>query len=164
MRLRARLVGKTVVSVDQSPLTESYYHIATSDGESFHICGTELGSWIVDGPRADGTYPGIGALAQAIGDYRYGKNMYEDPPVEVVVIDGLLVFDAGDGELFQVRPSGIVDPWERLILSHPKAASFMGMVVVSGMTWKSWFNKDHVDDLEDPDRVPRELLLPFSEL
>lgn len=51
VKLRARLVGKTVTSVEQSHLSEAYYFIKTSDGESFHICGTDMGSWIVDGPK-----------------------------------------------------------------------------------------------------------------
>jgi hypothetical protein len=163
VRLRARLVGKTVTSVEQSTLSESYYFIRTSDGESFHICGTELGSWIVDGPRHDGTYPSIGALAQAVGDHRYGKRMY-DEPLEVVTVDDVLVVDAGDGELFRVRPSAVEDDWERAVLSHPRAKWFMRVVALDGLMWRSWFNKDCVLELEDENRIPQELMLPPSGL
>ncbi len=51
IKLRARLVGKTVLSVDRSNLDEAYYFIRTTDGKSFHICGTDMGSWVVDGPK-----------------------------------------------------------------------------------------------------------------
>lgn len=163
VKLRARLVGKTVTSVEQSPLSESYYYVKTSDGESFHICGTELGSWIVDGSRHDGTYPNIGSLAQAVGDHRYGKQMY-DEPLEAVVVDDVLVVDAGDGELFRVRPSEVADEWERTVLSHPMAKWFMRVVARDGLMWRTWFNVDSDLEVEDEYRIPKELMLPSSEL
>ena len=144
-------------------LSESYYYIKTSDGESFHICGTELGSWIVDGPRHDGTFPSIGALAQAVGNHRYEKQMYDDP-VEVVLVDGVLVVDAGDGELFRIRPSDVKDEWERKVLSHPKATQFMRIVAQDGLLWGSWFCKERAQDPGDENRVPEDLLLSSSEL
>ncbi len=159
VKLRARLVGKTVTSVEQSTLSESYYHIRTSDGESFHICGTELGSWIVDGPRHDGTFPSISALVRAVTDHRYERQMY-DEDVEVVLVDGVMVVDAGDGETFQIRPSGVKDPWEKSVLTHPRAVHYLRSVIKSGEFWISYFNKARQG--EKP-LVPDELLLSPEE-
>jgi hypothetical protein len=162
VKLRDRLVGKTVTSVEQSMLSESYYYIKTSDGESFHICGTELGSWIVDGPRHDGTYPSLDALVWAVTDHRYEKQMF-DEDVEAVLVDGFMVVDAGDGETFQIRPSKVEDLWERSVLSHPKAVYFLRVVLKSGEFWSGHFIRERAKDMEEQ-VVPDELLLSQAEL
>lgn len=162
VKLRARLVGKTVTSVEKSTLSESYYYIKTSDGESFHICGTELGSWIVDGPRHDGTYPSLDALVRAVTDHRYEKQMF-DEDVEVVFTAGLAVVDAGDGELFTVRIEAVKDPWEKQVLRHPRAPYFLRAVVKSGEFWSGHFIRERAKDMEEQ-VVPDELLLPQAEL
>jgi hypothetical protein len=50
-KLQDCLIGKTVVSVEISFRDEAYWYITTSDGESFHICATDMGSWIEHGPN-----------------------------------------------------------------------------------------------------------------
>lgn len=164
VKLRARLVGKTVTSVEQSTLSESYFYVKTSDGESFHICGTELGSWVVDGPRHDGTYPGLDALVRAITDHRYEKQMF-DEDVTVVLVGDALVADAGDGELFTIRPSAVKDGWERKVLSHPEATVFLKTVMKSGEAWSGHFIRDRVGAEDGEERlIPDELLLTLADM
>jgi hypothetical protein len=62
-KLQDLLVGKTVLSIETSLRDEAYWYITTSDGKSFHICGTDMGSWIAHGPNISYTDESSGVLA-----------------------------------------------------------------------------------------------------
>ncbi len=162
-QLRARLVGKTVVSVEQSPLLEHYYLIGTSDGATFHIGATELGSWITDGPRKDGFFPTIKSLASAVEHVRHFSR--HEVSVTVVRSGDVLLVDPGDGSTLRISSDCASDPWEKKVLSHHRAHVFLAAVLENPfLGWAHFFRRDLPPGSMAAGVVPPELLLDDQEV
>jgi hypothetical protein len=151
-------MGKKVIAVEDSNLPESYYWIKTEDGESFHICGTDLGSWIVDGPMSDGAFKDFTSLAAAVDNhfYQHRKDNYDlESRVRVTAQEGALVVNL-EGVLpaldFKLSIEAIADPWEKKVWSHPEATRLLKEALPMGEFWKMLF--------QNSEEVPPELLLP----
>jgi hypothetical protein len=166
-----RLAGKVVWGVESSPADSALCRIITSDGKSFRIHATELGSWVEDDASVEGDYPSIAALSLAVGGHRERKSreagLNELPPATAVLMNGTIHVDAGDGTLFSIKQTAR-DEWDRKVLSHPDVLKFIARVAMSSDMWMTWFDvgrrAEGYDAWIDGDRaiIPLELCRSFE--
>jgi hypothetical protein len=160
-RLKERLEGKTVVSVEDSDASEVIAKFTMSDGTAFRLHATDLGYWVEDTVSGNGRYRSFEAIFLDVGRHQDGLQPQHDfrAPSPVAEIDGLVLrITTVDGRTFEGDMSKFTD-WERLVCEHPRGPWLIAFASEQGVMWKTAFHSRDWDSVDPEYRCPAELTL-----